>query len=279
MQVFRTVVRNELLAHDHDFFEIALITSGYGVHRCQSGASELREGDLIVLRPGAWHEYLNCLELEVFNCCFESEAIDKYLEFAIRHPALNYLFWSGPLAPNNNGVLIGHLKEHSRNRCVQRLADLSTWLENNDHRASPAESAGLLLLALASLSTAIETEEATAPSVSTSSAVLQCRRALEDELTRDWSLTDIAAIAHVAPAYLVRLFKRDIGLSPISYLNRRRAERAASLLVRTTQPIGTIGDIVGWPDASYFSRCFKKCFEMSPKEYRMKFSHPELLPR
>ena len=72
----------------------------------------------------------------------------------------------------------------------------------------------------------------------------------------------------VGQYHLVRQFDRWVGLPPMAYLNRRRAERAAVLLATTEEPIGSIGAVVGWPDPSQFSRRFKQHMDISPSAYR-----------
>ncbi|MQA92899.1 MAG: AraC family transcriptional regulator, partial [Gemmatimonas sp.] len=41
---------------------------------------------------------------------------------------------------------------------------------------------------------------------------------------RPWQLGDLARSANLDPAYLSRLFRRDVGLAPMAYLARIRAE-------------------------------------------------------
>ena len=63
-------------------------------------------------------------------------------------------------------------------------------------------------------------------------------------------------------------FKRWVGMPPIAYANRRRAERAAILLSTTDDPVAAIGAHVGWPDPSHFSRRFRREFGVGPRTYR-----------
>ena len=73
-------------------------------------------------------------------------------------------------------------------------------------------------------------------------------RLLEAAPERHWTLTELADELHLAPGYLVRLFKAGTGLPPMAYLARLRAETAAALLLHTDQPVTAIGRAVGWPD-------------------------------
>jgi AraC-like DNA-binding protein len=102
-------------------------------------------------------------------------------------------------------------------------------------------------------------------------AVQHAMRLLEASVDEPWTLTRLATAVNVAPGYLVRLFGRTAGISPMAYLNRLRAERAAGLLIETDLPVATIGAMVGWHDPSHASRRFHACFGLSPSRYRAAF--------
>ena len=84
--------------------------------------------------------------------------------------------------------------------------------------------------------------------------------------------SDLAEELHLAPAYLVRLFKDATGLPPKAYLAQVRAERAAVLLLHSDDPVTSIGRAVGWPDQNYFARRFKAHYGLSATTYRKRFS-------
>ncbi len=102
-------------------------------------------------------------------------------------------------------------------------------------------------------------------------AVQHAMRILESDLAAAWTLDHLAAAVNLAPGYLVRLFGRAIAVSPMAYLQRLRAERAAGLLIETELPIATIGTLVGWPDPSHATRRFRAHFGLSPTRYREAF--------
>jgi transcriptional regulator GlxA family with amidase domain len=96
-------------------------------------------------------------------------------------------------------------------------------------------------------------------------------RLLESDLAEPWTLDQLAARVNLAPGYLIRLFGKSVGLSPMAYLNRIRAERAAGLLIETELPVSTIGTTVGWHDPSHATRRFRSTFGLSPSQYRSAF--------
>ncbi|MNL58409.1 Arabinose operon regulatory protein [compost metagenome] len=68
-------------------------------------------------------------------------------------------------------------------------------------------------------------------------------------------------------AHLSKAFKQKTGLSPKQYLLKMRLDKAKSLLTGTLT-IDQVASSVGFNDALYFSRQFRKFSGMSPSEYR-----------
>jgi AraC-like DNA-binding protein len=59
-----------------------------------------------------------------------------------------------------------------------------------------------------------------------------------------------------------------MGMPPTQYLNGYRVEKAQTLLKNTDRSITDIALAVGFDDASYFARIFKKQTGMTPREYK-----------
>jgi AraC-like DNA-binding protein len=70
-------------------------------------------------------------------------------------------------------------------------------------------------------------------------------------------------------AYLSRLFKKRTGVSPVTFLVRLRLDRARRLLrERAELTVEQVAFSVGFADALYFSKQFKRAYGESPTEYR-----------
>ena len=96
---------------------------------------------------------------------------------------------------------------------------------------------------------------------------------MEARPAHQWTLTELAEALHLAPGYLVRLFKSATGLPPMAYLSRHRVELAAARLLHTDDAISRIGESVGWPDQNYFARRFRAHYGLSASAYRSRFTH------
>jgi AraC family L-rhamnose operon transcriptional activator RhaR len=266
-------VSQRIEAHSHQFMELALIVDGEGQHFSSQGARKIARGDVFVLRSGAWHAFQACKKLQVYNCCFGSELLQKELAWIRQIPSLNYLLWRGPLTSNDPGLIYFKLSKNALDSCQEYLSIINQLL-NVKPEQQKAAILGFLLVFLTEVSNNINPEkfqDKTGHTVAIPQIVLEGVELLEADISRAWTLGDLASILHLDPAYLIRLFKKHTGLSPMAYLNRQRAERAANLLVESLRPINEIAHEVGWPDQNYFARCFKAHFGVSGSVYRYKY--------
>lgn len=68
-----------------------------------------------------------------------------------------------------------------------------------------------------------------------------------------------------------RRFKHATGLSPMGYVQTLRLEEAKQLLETTTEPVDQIAVAVGYEDASFFGRLFRRKVGLTPAQYRRRF--------
>lgn len=81
-------------------------------------------------------------------------------------------------------------------------------------------------------------------------------------------LIDIANELKVSPAYLSSLFKKELNITLTEYIRNEKLKQAATLLTCTTLTIQDISSQVGILDYNYFSKLFKKKYNLSPSEFR-----------
>lgn len=73
---------------------------------------------------------------------------------------------------------------------------------------------------------------------------------------------------HLSPAYFSDLLRHETGMDIQEYVQAKRMDMAREWVLHTTMPIAEIADVLGFPNAPYFSRVFKKLKGCSPGEYR-----------
>ena len=82
------------------------------------------------------------------------------------------------------------------------------------------------------------------------------------------SLQDISNYIFLSHEYFSRLFKEEVGENFSSYLTNYRMKKAESLIKNTDMKISQIAIEVGYTNASYFSRSYKKFKGISPEDDR-----------
>lgn len=99
-------------------------------------------------------------------------------------------------------------------------------------------------------------------------AVSVARRYMEEHYAEDLHVDDVAREAAISTSQLIRLFKRQLGTTPHSYLLRYRITQAKELLAETTIPVASIARQVGFASESNFSYRFGEMCGQSPSAYR-----------
>lgn len=88
------------------------------------------------------------------------------------------------------------------------------------------------------------------------------------------TILEIAKAIGWSHAHFARQFVRHFGVSPRESLLRMRIEQAARLLVQEQWPIGAVAEAVGFTDAHYFSRAFRRQIGYTASAYRVAFTQP-----
>ena len=98
------------------------------------------------------------------------------------------------------------------------------------------------------------------------------RRYLEDNYMFDISLDSVGEILHISPAYLSAQFKKYQKMNFLDCLTELRINAAKELLADPFRSAAEVASMVGYEDASYFARAFKKRTGVTPTQYRRQAS-------
>lgn len=98
--------------------------------------------------------------------------------------------------------------------------------------------------------------------------VWRAKKYLETHFQQPCKLEDIALAAALNPRYLIQLFKKHLGLSPIKYLWQLRGEKAMYLLLQSGLKINEIGYRCGFQAPHHFSRYIKEHYQYTPTQIR-----------
>ena len=84
----------------------------------------------------------------------------------------------------------------------------------------------------------------------------------------DISLDDAARYVSCNSAYFSRLFKHDMKIGFVTYVNRLRISKAKELLLETEMSLSEITQTVGFSNQQYFTKVFKAETQKTPGQYR-----------
>lgn len=98
--------------------------------------------------------------------------------------------------------------------------------------------------------------------------VNQVKRYITEHLAEDTSLHVLADQVHFSQEYLLRIFKKQEGITILQYINDMKLDMAKRLLTGSELSVKKIAEKLGFASQGYFGRFFRSKMGLSPKAYR-----------
>jgi AraC family transcriptional activator of mtrCDE len=102
--------------------------------------------------------------------------------------------------------------------------------------------------------------------------------AMFDAPAKPWTLPDLAALCNMSRATFVRHFDDALGRSASDVLTEIRMTLAARKLMQSDEPVGAIGEAVGYQSEAAFQRTFKRHTGVTPARWRAGHAKQALAP-
>lgn len=97
----------------------------------------------------------------------------------------------------------------------------------------------------------------------------KANRIISNNFMNDLTIQFIADECFVTKEHLMRTFKAETGQTINDMIQRRRLEEAKNLLTHSNFSITDVAIMVGFNSSQYFSRVFKKAYDITPSEFRI----------
>ncbi|GAA2096779.1 helix-turn-helix domain-containing protein [Microlunatus panaciterrae] len=206
-------------------------------------------GETTLIRPGTPHDY--GVEPRLRHWHF------RYAHFHPRPEWSDLLSWP-EVAPGilqlRAGVQIGQ-------RIAASLADSA--------RLSTGVLANSELLSLNAFEAALLWCDSVNPSRNQiDERLLRAIELVDRDLRADLGVSRLARASTLSVSRFAHLFRRQLGVSPQRFVERRRLDTAARLLDMTSRPVSSVAAEVGFTNPLYFSTRFRQQTGMSPSAYR-----------
>jgi AraC-like DNA-binding protein/quercetin dioxygenase-like cupin family protein len=105
------------------------------------------------------------------------------------------------------------------------------------------------------------------PDADLSPVTAAARRRMDAQYHRSTTLAELADLADVSTATLVRHFRAETGLAPYEYLVSRRVDAATSLLAQG-RTVTEVAALTGFADQSHLHRHFRRITGVTPGRFR-----------
>lgn len=242
--------------HAHDFLELSILLEGEALYTIAGKQYHLHSGTVLLFNPNTIHgqfqpedTYSHQLHIGITNLSLEGlepnvfpnksailnlgELFSPFFDRAwqlvneVHEERSQYLLMIKGLVTEMLVMILRNLDEHRENT-------VEVQLSSNDRRKQDLVNHAVYYL---------ETHH-------------------EEDITLD----SLAETLLVSPTYLSKTFKERMGVSPINYLIQIRLNRAKELLKDKDLTVKEVAHSVGYDDAYYFSKLFKKYNGKAPSQ-------------
>jgi len=101
--------------------------------------------------------------------------------------------------------------------------------------------------------------------------IARCQTWIAEHYQEPNPVRNMMLLSGLAERTFKRRFQLATGMSPLEYVHTLRMEEAKQMLESGQQPIEAIANEVGYEDAGYFSRLFRRNVNLTPAQYRRRF--------
>lgn len=257
MYQFHQSIETDQYPQVHDFYELSLVVKGRINMTTDHMTHNISRGTLILLRPGEVHSREAVGECVYINIAFPGKLISDMFTY-LNKPELEQAILDAR-APfivklsSSETTLLQTKLEHLNLIPVDRPDEVYMQLR-------------MLMLDVVMHHILPQTEQKTQVGCPNWLQVLT--KKLEDPEYFDCSLSELAEMSGRTREHLCRTFRKYLGIAPNEYINAKRLNYAANLLLHSDMKAVDIAFASGFRSVSRFYHAFSEEYKMSPLDYR-----------
>lgn len=103
--------------------------------------------------------------------------------------------------------------------------------------------------------------------------IAEAIRTINENIDETVSIDRLAGDAHMSKDYFIRLFKHELGATPMQFIIESKMTKAKLMLSSENISVKEVAYSLGYYDLSYFSRLFRRHTAMTPRQYRNCFNN------
>ncbi len=240
--------------HLHDHYVVGALYEGRRALTMNGRLYALEPGDVFLVNPAESHA---CDPLEDASFSYRSLNVPTSFMEALPSHSEDGNGCSGGLPRFSSPVLRDF-------ESFERLDGLFAFIEQGKEVEAKREVVAVLPLLFAAAD--IASEDASRP-FDAKDPVAIARAFIDAHFAERIMLEDVAAVVQMSRYALVRLFKKELGITPGRYLSAVRVMHAKSQLEQGVVP-ATVACAVGFADQAHLGRVFRSVTGYTPANYR-----------
>ncbi|MCH5335210.1 MAG: AraC family transcriptional regulator [Alistipes sp.] len=229
-------------------YQLIYIVSGEGDYKDERSEIEVREGQLIVLRPGRWHTY---------RPRSRTGWTEYYIGIRGRVPArlIKRIFGDRTVVqPGVNDELVQLF------RSALTAADPECTMTRS-------LLCGIAFHILGLLDNILTRKDSGDDRIMT--IVNKIKVLLAENIAHDVDIRELAHRVNISYSWLRKIFRDCTGYPIARYMRMLRLQRAQHLLTNTSLPVKEISFMTGFASPEYFHNTFRRATGLTPADYRL----------
>ncbi|WP_277252589.1 AraC family transcriptional regulator [Neptunomonas phycophila] len=246
---YKQALNHTMSRNKHDDYLMIYCLDGEGKLTINNQIHTVKAGDIICLPKGVAHAYKasEATPWTIYWVHFSGDKSEDFIDY---------------LAINSNNYVFP-LGIHSRlTSDFESLLECRQYSYNINAFVHTASLLRQILTHIAQLQPLAKQQAAHNFDLERVHSLMQAR--VHEQL----ELEALAETVSLSKFHFIKKYKELTGTTPINHFIHLKVERACHLLDVTTKSINEISFAVGYEDAYYFSRIFKKIMGISPSQYR-----------
>ena len=232
-----------------DSYQLLYITKGKGIFFTSPEENmEIKEGDMIILRPHQWHSYMPDKKTGWTEMWIGFEGTNMDSRFK------NNFF--------NKEQIIYRIGVQDN---IVNLYNQAIKVANEEKAACQQYLAGIANLILGMT---MYYDYNRCFDTATEEQIDKAKIIIRENLLKDITAEDVASRINMSYSWFRKLFKDYTGVSPAHYIQELKIQEAKQLLSDSNINIKEVSYYLGFDDIAYFSKVFKKITGTSPTAYQ-----------
>lgn len=254
---FHRTIDTSFYPQVHDFYELSLVIEGKLNMTVDNWKQDIRRGTLLLLRPGDVHSRAPAGDSIYINIAFPSKLITDMFVY-LDKPAGEGLITGAA------GPLIVSLSAAETTLLQTRLERLNLIPVNKPEEV--CTQLRLLMLEVVMQHILPLVERGSEMSCPVWLGALA--KKLEDPENFSCTLGELSEMSGRTKEHLCRSFRKYFGVAPTEYINAKRLNYAANLLLHSDMKVVDVAFASGFQSLSRFYHAFREEFGVSPLDYR-----------